>query len=208
MLAWIRITKSAGTTLDKHFPNNVQKFTPTPENLNSFKTRKWSIIMTVIRNPFEKVYSAYKFLLFDSNDRCKDILPNSKISFKEFLEKIQELRKDYKKYGLEKINNIFCIKEEKELTNQVYWILQHMESSYDSISFFINIKSPRLRIFKLDNMEKSIQTIIHDFKIKKNHNIGKSRNGDEIDLQNFSRDTQVLFKQMYQKDIDLYNSIS
>jgi len=204
---WIRITKSGGSSLNSIFSNfnNITYLTPTYYNHDKFINIniKDKIIIANIRNPFEKIYSAYNFLRNNSNDRCDKVI-NKNITFYDFLLKVKNLRKDCKLYNLELFNGIYCTKKKliyREIDYQVYWVLSHVESNKDSIEFFTNIQN--VKLIKLENINNDIKSIFPGIKVPKlNASSGKSANYETLDSK-----TKELFNNMYKDDIEFYKSL-
>ena len=200
---FIRITKSAGTLLNNIYKkdNNYIILTPTITNLKKFiNIKNYNKIITNIREPFNKIYSSYNFLVnnYESNLRCKNIIPFKNLSFKKYLYLIKNLKNNLNKYNLSIKNKIVISNNElnkDSISYQIYWILQHNELIFNSIYFFIQKED-------LENYIKCI--FIEDLKNLPKINSNKYK---KKKITDFDKETQLLFNNLFSKDIEFYKKL-
>ena len=198
-LNWIRITKSAGSSFDNFIKINnlnIKEYTPTEESLKNIEIDE-NNTFSIVRNPYEKVFSAYKFLVYTKlgNERCNNII-NKKLSFDEFLHLTFNLREKFIKHKnicLRDKNNFYPGTKEY----QEYWIVSHMESSFDSINFFDNYK--KIKIFILnDNLEENFK---NHYKINTSKNLKRLNISNKVKKEN---SFNTLIENFYLDDINMW----
>lgn len=203
-IAWIRITKAGGSSINaglKYNPN-INYYTPTFESYNKFNNNN-NLIIANVREPFSKIYSAYNFLKKESNNRCKQIIKKD-ISFYDFLTLIIELREKCNTYNIELFNGIYCTSKKLtpgELDYQVYWVLSHVESNINSIEFFT--KQNNVNKIRLEHIDSDIKKIFPDFKLG---HLNKSTYS-KIKYDDLDEKCKQLFDKLYKHDVDFYNSL-
>jgi len=153
---WIRITKSAGTSLDSALDKNIKRITALKENYNKIDEDSF----TIIRNPYDKFNSAYKFLTNGKEDgslRTKNLLNNVK-SFSDFINYVINLRDEF-----EKIKNI-CVVTADQRTNKQnmmyskFWIVSHCETSYDCVNFFNALDTTKYFLLEDKNLSEKMNS--------------------------------------------------
>jgi hypothetical protein len=136
-MIWIRITKSGGESMNdflksSNLKQDVLIVTPCIHNgqylLFKQKYEKTGKAFSIIRNPYDKALSAYKWLVKNpqGNRRCKDVFdPN--ISFTDFTKKTYILRSKF-----DQVRNVCVTLDHGEFGTkhyQEYWVVSHLESS-------------------------------------------------------------------------------
>lgn len=204
-MIWIRITKSGGESMNNFLNSNVLKqdiFVVTPCIHNpqylSFKQElsKDNKVFSIIRNPYDKVLSAYKWLVKNpnGNKRCKDVFdPN--ISFSDFVVQTQELRLSF-----DTIKNVCVTLDHDQFGTkhyQEYWVVSHLESSFDSINFFID--PSKVDLVPLEKVQEFSQTLIVGEKDFPHKNISKSD-------KKLTKSESNLVETIYEKDFELWEA--
>ena len=206
-ITWIRITKAGGTSLnDKLQHTNINYYTPTLSSYYKFKNNNNnnSMIIANVREPLEKIYSAYNFLKKESNDRCHQIIKKD-ISFYDFLNLIIKLRENCNTYNIELFNGIYCTKKKLifgELDYQVYWVLSHVESNINSIEFFT--EQNNVYKIRLEHLDNDIKIIFPDINFQ---HLNKS-SYSKIKYDDLDDKCKLLFDKLYKHDMDFYNSLN
>ena len=207
-ISWIRITKSGGTSINQMLKNekNIDYYSPTLENYYKFKNNNNNndLIIANVREPFAKIYSAYKFLRNESNNRCHLIIKKD-ISFYDFLNLIIKLRENCNDYNIELFNGIYCTKKKLifgQLDYQVYWVLSHVESNINSIEFFT--KQNNVYKIRLEHLDSDIKKIFPNLKL--NH-LNKSKYS-KIKYEDLDEKCKQLFDKLYKNDLDFYNLLN
>lgn len=164
---YIRIGKTGSTSLSSAFDRCVIEVAPSSKYRRIFEKYSYDYSFTFIRNPYDRIVSAYNMLTRSSvaHDFYQAIDRNEilNIPFNSFLRKIIEYRKSYREIGLEKKQNIHLrprLKGHGSTTNrfrfEVYWILAHTETLVDSIEFFMPLD-------EIDYIGR-FETLKYDFK--------------------------------------------
>jgi hypothetical protein len=202
-MIWIRITKSGGESMNdflksSNLKQDVLIVTPCIHNgqylLFKQKYEKTGKAFSIIRNPYDKALSAYKWLVKNpqGNRRCKDIFdPN--ISFTDFTKKTHILRSKF-----DQVRNVCVTLDHGEFgTNhyQEYWVVSHLESCFDSINFFID--PSKVELISLEKMQEFSKTLITGDKKFPHKNVSSSD-------KTLSATERSLVENIYEKDFELY----
>lgn len=205
-ITWIRITKSGGSSIYDKLKNNtnINYYTPTIESYNKFKNNNNNdLIIANVREPFQKIYSAYNFLKKESNNRCNKIIKKD-MSFYDFLLCIIDLREKCDTYNIELFNGIYCTSKKMifgDLNYQTYWVLSHVESNIDSIEFFT--KQNNVTKIRVENIDNDLKKIFPDIKLNK---LNKSTYS-KIKYDDLDEKCKQLFNKLYKHDLEFYKSL-
>jgi len=206
-MIWIRITKSVGESTQSFLQSTKLKedvliVTPCVHNaqyvLFQKEYKRNPKVFSVIRDPYDKALSAYKWLVHNplGNARCADIFDKG-FSFRKFLKRGFELREEF-----DTIRNVCVTLDHKERGNmwyQKYWVVSHLESSFDSINFFIPPR--KVTLVPLEELSSFIHTLSHEadkFPSKKNKSEHKKKH--------LNRKDKRIVEKYYEKDFALYKN--
>lgn len=218
MKLYIRLAKTGSSSLSKVIKSGVDELTPAPQNMVRFNKNKnsYNKKFTVIRNPYDRIVSAYHNAISGpGHDRIIRVLKdriNKETTFKEFLDIVLEFRKDYKKLGLSKKNNIHTIPwydksrnpEENRLSYEVYWILSHTESLTDSIEYYTPINELDF-IGRFENLSEDYTTIKELVGVNKDlPHINKSSRESGY-KQYYDDEIFDIVTDMYKKDLENFD---
>lgn len=146
---YIRIAKTAGTSLSSEFKkdNRIIEVGPALKHKKLFERHEYDFRFTFIRNPYDRIVSAYKMLTQSKKALAHyQVLDHSEIigiPFTEFIKKVIDLRDNFGNLSIKQMNGIHLrpsrvgrsFIKSKRLAYEYYWILAHTESMTDSLEF-------------------------------------------------------------------------
>ena len=212
---FIRITKTGGTSLSRAFDQSVIEVTASEKHKKIFNKYDYDYKFTFIRNPYDRIVSAYNMLTKSSIAANYYKVLNKQeildISFNVFLKKIIDYRKTYHEHGIEKENNIHLRPSRRKAgiikhryAREVYWLLAHTESLVDSIEYFIPVSELDF-IGRFETLENDFESICKYLGIEKRLpqlNVSKNRK-KYVDY--YDSESLELVSDMYKDDIALFN---
>ena len=205
-MIWIRITKSGGESLNKFFEKSVLKedlliVTPAIHNPQYLFYKKHietdKKLFAIIRNPYDKAFSSYKWLTKNPKgmERCEGIFRKN-ISFTSFIKQSCEIRERF-----DTVRNV-CVSLQNDIDGvdslhyKEYWVVSHLESSFDSINFFT--KPENVLLIPLEKMQEFAEGCVTqgvDFP-----NINKSK----AKKNKLTKKERQIVENIYEKDFELY----
>ena len=212
---YIRICKTGSTSLSTAFNRSVIEVTASKKYKKVFEKYSYDYRFTFIRNPYDRIVSAYNMLIKSSKAKDfykafdkKDIID---IPFNDFLHKILEYRESYRELGLEKEKNIHLRpwRKKREIRKnryacEVFWLLAHTESMVDSIEYFIPVSELDF-IGRFESLNDDYNSICRylgtDSKLPQ-LNVSKNRK-KYIDY--YDDESLELVTGMYRDDIETFN---
>lgn len=167
----IRITKCGGTSFENVIMRQrlpILKFTPTFDNVNKYQNNinEYSDMyhFSIIRNPYDKVVSSYKWLTVSNGKnrmgKFKEFI-NSNTSLNDFLKRYVEYKDKYDDYNFIKNKSGVIYPRKNENSHDKYnyfWWMQHMEGMYETIDTFIN-PDKIFTFIRLENYSEDLEKI-------------------------------------------------
>ena len=214
-MIWIRITKSGGESMngflraaakENFLSSDVLICTPCIHNPQYLFFKKHYYeqndknVFSIIRNPYEKAVSSWKWLTKNPKgmERCEGIF-KKRTSFTKFLEQSQELRSNF-----DKVRNI-CVTlsndahEWKTQEYKEYWVVSHMESSFDSLNFFLDPRKVELvPLGKSAEFAKSC--------VKRGLSFGYPKLNSSPATKRLNKKERALVEKIYEKDFELWEA--
>lgn len=212
-VVFIRLTKCGGTSFENAIRKQklpILKFTPTEPNVIRYKNNEKKIKklkhFSIIRNPYDKAISSYKWLTVGRGY-------NRLGKFKNKINRNTSLV-DFYKYYVEykdRFEEFECVKDDSGVVyphnskgGDYFWFVQHMEGMYESIDSFI--KPNNINYFvKIENYISDLSVIEnwigikiklgHDNRTRKDRDYRKEYNNESFDL----------ISKIYKKDIDFFD---
>lgn len=212
MNIWIRVTKSAGTSFSESIKRQklpITTYTVNNKNINNFSYKDEDFKFSIIRNPYDKAISSYKWLTIGNGskrfNKLKKYKPN--MTYEDFLKVSIELRNEYDKYDHKILESGVIVPKNKltikkgTIQYEYFWATQHLEGTYNTITTFVPIDKMDLLI-KLENINNEIKNL--EEKIGKSINIEhKNRTRKNKSFVDFYSDKVMIpFMDLYKEDVN------
>jgi len=212
---YIRIAKTGSTSLSTAFDKSVIEVTPSIKYEKKYKKYEYDYRFTFIRNPYDRIVSAY---LMNTKSKLsadyymainkKEIL---NIPFNDYIKKVLYFRSIYQELGLKKKNNIHLRpwRSKKQINKnrlgfEAYWLLAHTEGMIDTIEYFTPLSTLDF-IGKYESLNNDyIRLGKHvDLKEELGHFNASSNRKKYNDY--YDDESLELVTHMYKKDIETFN---
>ncbi len=214
-MIWIRITKSGGesmngflnaATKEQLLKENILICTPCIHNPQYLFFKKHYYdqndknVASIIRDPYEKALSSWRWLTKNPKgmERCEGIF-KKRTSFANFIKKAQELRSNF-----DQVKNI-CVTlsndaHEKDTQEyKEYWVVSHMESSFDSLNFFLDPR--KVELVPLEKSSEFARTCVRDGLEFNYPNFNPSPSSKRL-----NKKERALVEKIYEKDFELWEA--
>jgi len=213
-MIWLRITKTGGTSFESAIRTGnlpIKMVTPTYNNVKYFNYDTDNFTFSIIRNPYEKGISSWKWLTEGNGNKRFDKLDTfkKKLSYEEFLKRSIDLRMEYEKYNHSMLESGVIIPNTPFLTPntldyEYFWAVQHLEGMYETITTFKQLTEVN-EIIRLENFNEE-KIIIEDKlgkKINMPHN-NKTRSNRNYSQHYVDDKTMRLFLYLYKNDVEKF----
>jgi hypothetical protein len=212
---WIRITKAGGTSFGDAINSQklpINTYTVTNNDVNRFSCKDGDFKFSIIRNPYDKGLSSYKWLTVgDGSKRFRKLTTyNKNMSYEDFLKASIDLRGDHDKYDHKMLESGVIVPKndssivEGSIQYEYFWAVQHLEGLYNTITTFVPLDDMDLLV-KLEEINEGVSKIGE--KIGRTINmphLNKTRN-DKSFVDFYSDKVMIPFMELYKEDVNNFD---
>lgn len=217
MNLYVRISKTASTSISRVLDSTTLEVASSEKYIKRFQAHSYEFKFTFVRNPYDRLVSAYKMLtdsksaesLYSAEMR-KEMLG---ISFPVFLQKTLEFRETFAHYDLRKVNGVHARPTRlkrwlhrltgNDKARGMLWVLAHTESMSDKVRFFMPVEQLDF-VGRYENLFEDIGKLGDHIKLSRPiPSLNTSRNKTPTSKY-YDDETRALVTKLYAEDLDRF----